>query len=220
MKATTISLRCPPVHLPNACHAAWHTAHQGHAGQYRSSDGQDYITHPETVATVAHAWGWPVDVVKVALLHDVLEDSDLPAQTLAQQHGQQVCNVVLALSKDKRLPKTDQGPEAKCRLALALPHLGPQAGVVKLIDRAHNMVTAQHLPKHKQMAMVSDAQYFFAPLARVLGLESFAKWLDACCPAQQGLHDGGFVELMQSFLSEAHPAAVTRAWRTHVHHFA
>ena len=204
--------RRPPPNLPAACHAAWRTAVESHAGQLRSCDGRPYITHPETVATVVYELGWPTDVVKMALLHDVLEDSPLSPQALAADHGQQVCDVVQVLTKDKRLPKSDRGPDAKCRLARALPKLGPAVAIVKLVDRAHNMVTAQHLPRTKQAAMVSDVQYFFAPLAHQLGLEKWCVWLKAFCPAQNGIEDAAFIELMKSFMPEAHPSAVAKAW--------
>ena len=208
MSTDLLSDRRPPKQLPQACHAAWHTAHAAHMGQYRSRDGRPYITHPETVAAVVQDWGLHHEVVNMALLHDVLEDSAVTSAELAARHGARVAQVVSALSKNKQLPKAEQGPEAKCRLALALPVLGPAAGVVKLVDRAHNMVTAAHLPHHKQAALVSDARYFFGPLAQQLGLKQLAEWFVACCPTQQGMTDAEFVRMMGAFQSSATSVAL------------
>ncbi len=208
MSTDLLSDRRPPKHLLQACHAAWHTAHAAHLGQYRSRDGCPYITHPETVAAVVQDWGLHHEVVNMALLHDVLEDSAVTPAELAARHGARVAQVVSALSKNKELPKADQGAEAKCRLALALPVLGPAAGLVKLVDRAHNMVTAAHLPHHKQAALVSDARYFFAPLAEQLGLKQFAEWFCACCPAQQDMTDAEFVRMMRAFHKSAPSVAL------------
>jgi len=211
-----LSDRQPPATLPADCYAAWQDALEGHRGQIRTSDQEPYIAHPEAVATVVGAWGWSPSVIKVALLHDVLEDSEMGLSDLAKKHGPEGANAVAVLSKDKTLPKTDQGPEAKCRLALSLPRVGPAVGLVKLVDRAHNMTTAQHLSRDKQRAMVSDAHYFFAPLARQLGLNRLANWFEACCPAQLGWADHEFVLAMQSFAGEAHPKAVMAWWRAQV----
>ncbi len=208
MSTDLLSDRRPPKHLPQACHAAWHTAHAAHLGQYRSRDGCPYITHPETVAAVVQDWGLHHDVVNMALLHDVLEDSAVTPAELAARHGVRVAQVVSALSKNKELPKAEQGAEAKCRLALALPVLGPAAGLVKLVDRAHNMVTAAHLPHHKQAALVSDARYFFAPLAQQVGLKQLAEWFGACCPMQQDMTDAEFVRMMRAFHKSAPSVAL------------
>lgn len=213
MFTLNFSDRRPPTSLPSACHAAWCDAYDAHLGQVRSFDQRPYMAHPTAVGAVLSAWGWDDGVVKVGLLHDTLEDSDLSIQTLAQRHGPDVARAVSALSKNKALPKAEQGAEAKCRLALSLPSLGPSVGLVKLVDRAHNMVTASHLPREKQQALVSDAHYFFAPLAKLLGLSRLAIWFEACCPAQLGWSDQEFVQAMVAFTSEAHPQQVSSAWR-------
>lgn len=205
--------RCPPPGLPSSCLPAWRDAVIAHDGQKRSFDNAPYITHPQTVAETLATWGWSATVVSIGLLHDSMEDCEwMSPQLLAERHGHDVAQSVAVLSKDKSLPKADQGPEAKCRLALALPKLGPAIGIVKLIDRAHNMVTATHLHREKQAELVSDARYFFSPLARQLGLSKLSAWFQSCCPVQHGLQRDEFTTLMQSFSDEGNPCAVQQTW--------
>lgn len=185
-----------------ACHAAWCTAYQGHDGQVRSADHRPYITHPETVAQVVQVWVGTDEATNIALLHDYLEDCNVTPDELAKRHGFAVARAVQALSKDKSLAKSEQGAEAKCRLVRALPSLGPAVGIVKLVDRAHNMVTAKHLRREKQTEMASDARYYFAPLARQLGLSGLAQWYETFSPGTlENWSDDEFVRYMTSNFS-------------------
>ncbi len=212
--------RCPPSSLPSACLPAWRDAVIAHEGQKRSFDDTAYITHPLAVAETLATWGWSAKVVSIGLLHDSMEDCQwMSPQLLSERHGHDVAQSVAVLSKDKSLPKTDQGPEAKCRLALALPKLGPTIGIVKLVDRAHNMVTATHLRREKQAALVSDARYFFSPLARQLGLSKLSAWFQSCCPVQHGLQSHEFSTLMKSFSDEGNPSAVYQTWHDNTYRF-
>ena len=62
-------------------------AEEAHAGQYRKFGGGPYVEHPRRVAeAVRQQSGIDTKTVMVALLHDVLEDTDLTAADLLARH--------------------------------------------------------------------------------------------------------------------------------------
>lgn len=81
---------------------AYRFSDESHLGQFRSS-GSPYITHPIAVAEICAGWKLDADALMAALLHDVMEDQDVPKTTLAKQFGGDVAELVDGLSKLDRL---------------------------------------------------------------------------------------------------------------------
>ena len=75
-------------------------ATDAHAGQRRKDDGTPYITHPETVAGLLDDAGFGDEVIAAALLHDVVEDTDMGSEELRERFGDRVAELVEALSED------------------------------------------------------------------------------------------------------------------------
>ena len=70
-------------------------AHQAHATQVRKGDGETpYIVHPVTVALILSRFTVEEDVIVAGLLHDVLEDTAVPEETIAREFGQKVLDLV------------------------------------------------------------------------------------------------------------------------------
>lgn len=80
------------------------TATEAHAGQIRNgAGGIPYIEHPKAVAELLADHGWDEPVLAAALLHDVIEDSDLTLDDLRQRFGEPVTGLVGALSDNETI---------------------------------------------------------------------------------------------------------------------
>jgi len=108
-----------------------------HAGQYRKHaiGGQrlPYIVHPiEVMKTV---WGWGVTdpiIMTAAVLHDILEDTDVTSRQLAKEFGEEVAQLVEELTHD---PQDGGKSEYLKRFSAA----SVSALVIKLADRYCNI---------------------------------------------------------------------------------
>jgi (p)ppGpp synthase/HD superfamily hydrolase len=81
--------------------AAYEKASVAHAGQIRNgSGGLPYIEHPTAVAARLERHGYAEEVIAAALLHDVVEDSDVTVEEIREQFGDRVAELVAALSDD------------------------------------------------------------------------------------------------------------------------
>ncbi len=79
-------------------------ATEAHAGQIRNgAGGIPYIEHPKAVATLLAEHGWSEEVLAAALLHDVLEDSELTEGELRSRFGDPVADLVALLSDDEAI---------------------------------------------------------------------------------------------------------------------
>jgi guanosine-3',5'-bis(diphosphate) 3'-pyrophosphohydrolase len=101
--------------------AALETAAGAHAGQVRNgSGGMPYIEHPKAVAERLAGAGYDDDVVAAALLHDVVEDSDLTIGDLRKRFGDGIAGLVAALSDDESIePYRERKDEHRRRVAAA-----------------------------------------------------------------------------------------------------
>lgn len=122
--------------------AYWFAA-EAHNGQLLPDTTLPYIVHPgmvcmEVMAALQAEAGHQADLaVPCALLHDVLEDTTITYETLKTEFGEQVAEGVLALSKDRSLPKTKQMDDSLRRIRLQ-PR---EVWMVKLADRINNLRT-------------------------------------------------------------------------------
>lgn len=79
--------------------AAYEMAREAHAGQVRNaSGGRPYIDHPVAVAELLSEHLSDEDVLAAALLHDVVEDSELEIDDLRERCGGRVAEIVAALT--------------------------------------------------------------------------------------------------------------------------
>jgi (p)ppGpp synthase/HD superfamily hydrolase len=83
---------------------ALQTAHSAHAGQVRNgSGGMAYVEHPRGVAELLAEQGFGDEVLAAALLHDVVEDSELTVEDLRRLFGLEIAETVAALSDDESI---------------------------------------------------------------------------------------------------------------------
>jgi guanosine-3',5'-bis(diphosphate) 3'-pyrophosphohydrolase len=116
---------------------ALETARQAHAGQVRSgSVGVPYIDHPLAVAERLAVHGFPDEVLAAALLHDVVEDSEMEVGAVRERFGEPVAGLVEALTDDETIePYEDRKEEHRRRVAEA----GPEALAIFAADKLTNV---------------------------------------------------------------------------------
>lgn len=112
------------------------TATEAHAGQIRNgAGGIPYIEHPKAVAELLAEHGWPEEVLAAALLHDVIEDSDLTLDDLDKRFGEPVTGMVSALTDDESIADwRERKSEHRERVGGA----GPQALAIYGADKLTN----------------------------------------------------------------------------------
>ena len=155
-------------------------AYNGHDGQMRRS-GEPYIHHPIEVAKiVAKDIGLDYISIASALLHDVVEDTDVTFKDLNESVGVEISKIVNGLTKISTLKKNEDysiQAENYRRMLLTL-HKDIRVILIKTADRLHNMRTIDFLSKAKQDQMASESLYIYAPLAHRVGLYNIKNELE------------------------------------------
>ena len=155
-------------------------AFKGHDGQMRKS-GEPYIHHPIEVAKiVAKDIGLDYISIASALLHDVVEDTDVTFKDLNESVGNEISRIVNGLTKISTLKKNEDysiQAENYRRMLLTL-HSDIRVILIKTADRLHNMRTIDFLSKAKQDQMASESLYIYAPLAHRVGLYNIKNELE------------------------------------------
>ncbi len=155
---------------------AYDVADQAHGGQKRSS-GEPYIVHPVGVAEQLAELGMDTPTIVAALLHDVVEDTEMSVDDVAEQFGAQAAALVDGVTKLERIQtssKEEQQAESLRKMLIAMAS-DARVLLIKLADRLHNMMTIHHLPRDKQKRIATETLSIYAPLAHRLGMQTF-KW--------------------------------------------
>ncbi|NJP07447.1 MAG: bifunctional (p)ppGpp synthetase/guanosine-3',5'-bis(diphosphate) 3'-pyrophosphohydrolase [Chloroflexaceae bacterium] len=122
--------------------AALVLAARAHRTQLRKGSDIPYFTHVVHVAAILERYGLPEDVVVAGLLHDLIEDTDVPAQQIADQFGERVRDLVLAVTK----PDDNHSWEEQ-RAALVMQveaSNDPHVAALKAADTLHNAQSIVH----------------------------------------------------------------------------
>ena len=152
---------------------AFQIAKNAHAGTRRKS-GEPYIFHPLAVALIAvkEVGLGPVAVV-CALLHDVVEDTEITLDELRMVFGDRVATIVDGVTKIDDvmvMQQTDSKQAENYRKILLSMCNDAYVIFLKLCDRLHNMRTLGSMKDTKKLAIASETQYLYIPLAHRLGL--------------------------------------------------
>jgi (p)ppGpp synthase/HD superfamily hydrolase len=111
---------------------------KAHTGQTRKADPDvPYATHPVHVAFLVRAAGGDEDCTIAALLHDLLEDTEVTPEDLEDGFGSHVTSIVREVSEDKTLPWQTR----KARMVEHLRRASPEACLVAAADKLHNLET-------------------------------------------------------------------------------
>jgi GTP pyrophosphokinase len=142
-----------------------------HTGQMRAS-GEEYITHPLAVAGICASWKLDVQALMAALLHDVVEDTGITKEIIANKFGPPVAELVDGVSKLDKIEfqsKEDAQAENFRKMLLAMAR-DVRVMLVKLADRLHNMRTIGSLRADKRRRIARETLDIYAPIAHRLGL--------------------------------------------------
>ena len=145
--------------------------HAAHQGQTRQS-GDPYISHPIAVARILTTLHLDVQAIIAALLHDVVEDTDVTAEQIAEKFGKPVAELVDGLSKLERIrfeTREDAEAENFRKMLLAMAR-DVRVILIKLADRLHNMRTLGSMPHDKSERIARETMEIYAPIANRLGL--------------------------------------------------
>ncbi len=159
---------------------AFDVAVEAHQEQRRKS-GEAYIFHPIAVAKiVASEIGLGATGIAAALLHDVVEDTDITVADIEKLFNPKIAQLVAGLTKISQVQKDMNVSMQAENFRKMLLTLNDDVRVilVKLADRLHNMQTMESMAEHKQTKIASETLYIYAPLAHRLGLFSIKTKLE------------------------------------------
>jgi GTP diphosphokinase / guanosine-3',5'-bis(diphosphate) 3'-diphosphatase len=146
----------------------------------RRKSGEPFILHPISVAIIAaKEIGLGRTSIISALLHDTVEDTDLTLEDIVGIFGPEVAKIIDGLTKIDEISVSSTTAQAETikKLLLTLSD-DVRVILIKLADRIHNMRTLASMPRDKQLRVVSETQYIYAPLAHRLGLYSIKSELE------------------------------------------
>lgn len=136
---------------------AYTFAYNAHHNQLRIS-GEPYISHPLAVAHVLTELELDAITLSAALLHDVVEDTDITVEEVAAEFGDEVAFLVDGVTKLSRLEfKTKEEAQAEnLRKMFFAMAQDIRVVLIKLADRLHNMRTLSHQPPDKQKEIARE----------------------------------------------------------------
>jgi len=161
---------------------AFNMAYEAHANMRRKS-GEPYILHPIEVAKICtHEIGLGTKSILAALLHDVVEDTEVTIEEIQHQFGDKISGIVDGLTKISGVfvNRTDLQAENFRKILMTMTG-DLRVIIIKLADRLHNMRTLESMPPNKQLKIAGETLYIYAPLAHRLGLYAIKSELEDLC---------------------------------------
>lgn len=170
---------------------AYYKAEAKHQGQVRKS-GEPYFAHCVAVAQILAEMNLDAEAIAAALMHDLIEDTDVTYEQLAEEFNESIASMVhgvtkltqlsLPVDESKQDHKHHKDEEKRQREKMEyfrkmMLTMGDDVRVVliKLADRLHNMRTLGFMPPDKQIEKARETEEIFAPLANRLGIWQI-KW--------------------------------------------
>ncbi len=167
--------------------AAYDLAVKAHQEQRRKS-GEPYILHPIEVARIcAQEIGLGATAVICALLHDVVEDTEISIEDIEVQFGKKIALIVDGLTKLDAAYNAESPQAENFRKVLSTLTLDVRVVLIKMADRLHNMRTLGSMPRHKQLKIAAETSLIYSPLAHRLGLYNIkTEFQDLCMKITDG----------------------------------
>jgi guanosine-3',5'-bis(diphosphate) 3'-pyrophosphohydrolase len=156
---------------------AYAFAEKAHAGQKRKT-GEPYFNHPLAAAEILRSWNMDDTTIVAGILHDTVEDTGIPLETIKKEFGDEVATLVDGVTKLGHIKYrgAEQGAEFDKaenlrKMVLALSQ-DLRVVFIKLADRMHNMRTLSSLPPAKQKRIALETDEIYASLAYRLGMHN------------------------------------------------
>jgi guanosine-3',5'-bis(diphosphate) 3'-pyrophosphohydrolase len=160
---------------------AFKIANEAHWNMRRKS-GEPYVIHPISVAKIVNQEiGLGAKSIAVALLHDVVEDTDYSLEDIEREFGSKIASLIDGLTKisgtyNKENSSSLQAENFRKMLLTLSDDL--RVILIKIADRLHNMRTLDSMPEHKKMKVAGETIFLYAPLAHRLGLYAIKSELE------------------------------------------
>ena len=160
---------------------AYKVANKAHWNMRRKS-GEPYIIHPLAVAKIVNQEiGLGSKSIAVALLHDVVEDTDYTLEDVEREFGAKIASLIDGLTKISGTYNKDSSSSLQAenfRKMLLTISDDLRVILIKIADRLHNMRTLDSMPEHKKMKVAGETIYLYAPLADRLGMYAIKSELE------------------------------------------
>lgn len=159
--------------------SAYEFADKAHGDQRRVS-GVPYILHPTSVACILTDMGMDTESIVAALLHDVVEDTEITLDTVRELYGDDVALLVDGLTKISKIKFTDREEHQAENIRKMLMAMSNDIRViiVKLADRLHNMRTIDCVAEQKRRDKARECMEVYAPIAHRLGMKNIKEELE------------------------------------------
>ncbi|KKM17775.1 hypothetical protein LCGC14_1672360, partial [marine sediment metagenome] len=147
-----------------------------HSEQVRAS-GEAFIEHPVNVALILVELEMDEATIVAALLHDILEDTDVTREQLEDVFGQEIAELIEGVTKLSQIQfksRRDHQAENLRKMLLAMAK-DLRVILIKLADRLHNMRTLKFLEEDRRQRIAQETREIYAPLAHRLGIFQL-KW--------------------------------------------
>jgi GTP diphosphokinase / guanosine-3',5'-bis(diphosphate) 3'-diphosphatase len=146
----------------------------------RRKSGEPFIFHPLAVAEICtEEIGLGTTSIVAALMHDVVEDTDIELTDIERIFGKKITKIIDGLTKIRGVFEygTSQQAENFRKMLFTLSE-DVRVILIKLADRLHNMRTLDSMPRNKQLKVANETIYLYAPLAHRLGLNAIKTELE------------------------------------------
>ncbi len=165
-----------------------------HADQRRRS-GEDFITHPVSVAKICAGMRLDTETLCAALLHDTVEDTSASLEDVQAEFGEEIAGLVDGVTKLTGLTfqSRDEAQAENYRKMMVAMASDIRVILIKLADRLHNMRTIDAMPKQKQIEKSRETLDIYAPIAHRLGIHAIKWELEDL--AFQALHPRKYTEI-------------------------
>lgn len=150
---------------------AFDLADYAHSGVFRES-GEPYIIHPLHVAqNLLNMEVYDTDTLCAALLHDVVEDTDITLGDIEENLNKQTAELVDGVTKIRRMNFSTKQEQAEANSRKIINGLARDMRIIliKLADRLHNMQTLEYKIPKKQRENAIETMEIFVPFALSIG---------------------------------------------------
>ncbi|HWO07804.1 MAG TPA: HD domain-containing protein [Candidatus Paceibacterota bacterium] len=149
---------------------AYEFSQKAHDGQKRFS-GEPYFSHTAEVGYSLADIGMDARTIAAGLLHDVMEDAHISAETMEKEFGPEVLTLVRGVTKlgALRYRGMERHTESLRKLFAATAE-DIRVLIIKLLDRLHNAKTLEHVPENKRRRIAMETLEIYAPIADRLGM--------------------------------------------------
>lgn len=169
-------VKVPPVDIVEVKKAIYY-ARKYHGSQTRQS-GEPFYSHPIEVAYMVSDYLFKTDILVTSILHDIIEDTALTKERIAEEFGWKVANQVMDLTRIK-----ENGIKISSAEMVEILYKEKKHAVllIKLFDRLHNMQTISAKSPEKIKKIVDETIKQFIVLSLFLGLNNVEQILKHIC---------------------------------------